>query len=531
MPSTPVRAADQKCAQCHAEIYHRYLSTPMANASGAAIDKLHAGAFLHKASGAQYQVAITGGAADLSYLDSAQPAHVDRRTLSYFLGSGHLGTTYLYSIGDYLFESPIAWYAASNSYDMKPGLAEMRQLPPPLPMQSSCLRCHMSAVQPSDPGTMNRFSGPAFLHGGITCEACHGDSAEHVASHGKAAIVNPAHLDADRRDSVCISCHLEGDVSVERAGHSALNYKPGEPISNYLAFYVRTGASLTARGVSEVEQLSQSVCKRTSGDKMSCTSCHDPHFTPASDQRVAFYRGKCLACHAEPGFATAHHPENQDCTGCHMPRTGAANILHVAWTDHRILRVPTTPKPDAARPGAARPGTATQDNVHLEPIFSPSANQRDLALASYQLLLEGDRAFEPDAYNQLKAQLGSISSDAPALDAWGNLCAERGDGQAAEQAFRRVLELQPNDLTALSNLGILLAKQGKLKEAIPLLERAFARNEDVPGLAMNLARIECMAGDGAAGQKTLNTALIYAPGLDDLRKLLPQMTACSAGAR
>ena len=82
---------------------------------------------------------------------------------------------------------------------------------------------------------------------------------------------------------MCISCHLEGDVSVERAGRAALDYRPGDSISDYLAFYVYSGNNLTARGVSEVEQLAESTCKRMSGDKMSCTSCHDPHFTPAPE--------------------------------------------------------------------------------------------------------------------------------------------------------------------------------------------------------------------------------------------------------
>ena len=82
--------------------------------------------------------------------------------LSYFLGSGHLGTTYLYAINRYLFESPVAWYSASHGYDMKPGLEDMKQIPPPLSIQSSCLRCHMSAVQPTDPGTVNRYAGAAF---------------------------------------------------------------------------------------------------------------------------------------------------------------------------------------------------------------------------------------------------------------------------------------------------------------------------------------------------------------------------------
>ena len=138
----------------------------------------------------------------------------------------------------------------------------------------------MSAVQPSDKGTINRYDGLPFLHSGITCEACHADSEAHVRTNGKAAIVNPARLDAARRDSVCISCHLEGDVSVERAGHSALNYRPGDSISTYMAYYVFGGANPSARGVSEVEQLSQSTCKRTSGDKMSRSRLTVAWFSP-----------------------------------------------------------------------------------------------------------------------------------------------------------------------------------------------------------------------------------------------------------
>jgi len=57
---------------------------------------------------------------------------------------------------------------------MKPGLAELDHMPPPLPMQSGCMRCHMSGVQASDEGTINRYRGLPFLHAGITCEACHG---------------------------------------------------------------------------------------------------------------------------------------------------------------------------------------------------------------------------------------------------------------------------------------------------------------------------------------------------------------------
>ena len=518
---TPVREVDAVCASCHQKIFRDYVTTPMAIASGMATDNLKPGTLTHARSAMEYSIAGHGKQGDFAYrsLDARHPG--GSYPLSYFLGSGHLGTTYLYSVGGFLFESPIAWYGPSQSYDMKPGMAEIDRMPPLLPMQSGCMRCHMSSVQSSDPGTINRYSSLPFLHGGITCEACHGDSRDHVRSNGKAAIVNPARLNADCRDSICISCHLEGDVTIERAGHSVLNYAPGQSISTYLAFYVRAGANLTDRAVSEVEQLSQSTCKRMSGDRMSCTSCHDPHSRPDSGHRASFFRTKCLACHNQPNFAGAHHPENTDCTSCHMPQTSARNVLHVAWTDHRIRRLPEKPMP------------APDQNAsgELVPIFSPGASKRDLALANYQALLEGDGSRQAAAWEQLNALRNDITNDKQALDALGNMSAERGDLAGAEHAFRRVLELDPVDLTALSNLGTLLAKQGKLAESLTVLEKAFNNNQDIPGLAKNLATVQCMAGDGAAARNTITASLAYCPDCDDLQRLLAGFDHCSATGR
>ena len=265
-PSHPlsVREADALCARCHDRILQSYLDTPMANASGMAAERLHPGTFLHKPSGTEYTIAVRNGRAYLSSRNTATSEPPVESELRYFLGSGHLGTTYLYSIGEYLFESPIAWYAPSEHYDMKPGLGELSQRPPTLPMQSECMRCHMSSVQRPAAGTINRYPAMPFPHAGVTCEACHGDSREHVNSNGKVSVINPVRLAADKRDSICISCHLEGDISVELAGRSALDYRPGDSISSYIAYYVYAGENLTRRAVSEVEQLGLSTCKRVS---------------------------------------------------------------------------------------------------------------------------------------------------------------------------------------------------------------------------------------------------------------------------
>jgi tetratricopeptide (TPR) repeat protein len=320
------------------------------------------------------------------------------------------------------------------------------------------------------------------------------------------------------RDSVCISCHLEGDISVERAGHSALDFKAGDPISDYLAYFVYNGQGATKRGVSEVEQLSLSMCKRTSGDAMSCMSCHDPHFTPTGPQeQAAFYRKKCLACHAGATFATAHHPGNPDCTSCHMKRTGAENIPHVAWTDHRILKYPEAPIATAS-PSAGD---------SLVPVFSPGTTRRDVALAYYNGLLEGNFALQQKAYEGLEAIKPELSGDKDALAALGILSEERGDYKQARELFQEVLKLDPPNLIAISNLGTLLAKSGDLQGAISLWRPAFERNEDVAGLAKNLAQVECIAGDAAAARATLQKTLQYSPGLRDVRQMLTHLPACA----
>jgi Flp pilus assembly protein TadD len=205
-----------------------------------------------------------------------------------------------------------------------------------------------------------------------------------------------------------------------------------------------------------------------------------------------------------------------------MPRTGARNVPHVAWTDHRIRK----------RPDGTKTESPTEEGGELNPVFSPGATKRDQAMANYQALLEGDRSREATAWEQLNEQRDDLANDKEALDALGNMSAERGDLEKAEWAFRKALRLEPADLTALSNLGTLLAKEGKLKESVVLLREAFDRSQDVPALAMNLARVQCMTGDGQAARGTLTIALVYCPNVEDVRRLLTQMGDCrAAGAK
>jgi len=88
--ATPVREADAVCANCHNEIYRKYLDTPMANASGLASDRVFTGVFHHAQSGIDYRLSNKNDSLWLNYSRPADPGLQGSQKLDYFLGSGHL---------------------------------------------------------------------------------------------------------------------------------------------------------------------------------------------------------------------------------------------------------------------------------------------------------------------------------------------------------------------------------------------------------------------------------------------------------
>lgn len=516
---TSVREADAVCEGCHHSIFEGYLETPMANASGPATSRLLPGRFLHAPSGIDYRISIEDGVAWLSYKKLSGEDVQGREQLDYFLGSGHLGLTYLYSKKGYLLESPVAYYPNLKTYDMKPGLENISHLPEALTVDSNCLRCHMSGVQPVDAGTEDHYSGLPFLHTGITCESCHGDTQRHVLTKGTAAVINPLKLEPEERDSTCIVCHLEGATNVERPGRSILRYQPGEKIIDYLTYFAFQNESTTERGVSEIEQFTSSRCKQRTGASMSCMNCHDPHRSPKAAERTAYYRSKCLACHSESKIATDHYPDQPDCTSCHMPKRGANNIPHVAWTDHRILQRPNQ---------AVILNLDTDQGGQLTPILGGKWDARDLALGYYDLAVKGDLREKKRAAALLSAAAQIHPDDPALLQAMGIMAEWDGESSRAEDIYKSVLKIDPLSLTSATNLGTLLAKSGHLQAAASLWQPVFERNEDVLTLGQNLATIECLLGEKDPAVKTLERVLLYNP---DVSRVRENLEAIQSGER
>ena len=124
---TSVRDADAVCADCHQKIYTTYLGTRMANASGLAANGIEPGVspMRHLASNTAFR--WKDGQAWLTYSARAIPRSTVKQRLSYFLGSGNHGRTYLYSVEGYWFETPIAYYARKRGYDMRPAYLKTKK--------------------------------------------------------------------------------------------------------------------------------------------------------------------------------------------------------------------------------------------------------------------------------------------------------------------------------------------------------------------------------------------------------------------
>jgi predicted CXXCH cytochrome family protein len=472
---------DAVCANCHKEIYDHYERTQMARGSGIAIDGLIPGNYHHKLSGVDYSVFARDGAAWMSFRRAAtdrRGALSGEQRLEYFIGSGSEGRTYLYQQKSQWFELPINFYHQRNAWEMAPAFADAQRMPAPLPTDPNCLHCHVTNVQPSQITARNAYTSRPFLQGGIGCSACHGDPSQHLAQRGHGPIANPAQFTPIKRDSACIQCHLEGEAVVYRPGRSLAQFKPGDNLGYIAVYFVKASQDTGGnRAVSQYEALLQSACKRAVGDRLTCTTCHDPHTEPGPAERVQYFRARCLACHTSPRMA-AHHPEQQDCATCHMPARLTTDISHNQVTDHNI----------EIHPPNARQSSTSDDLVAVGPF---AATDRDFGLAYAQLAERGLPNASDKALRLLTRAAQSGQSDHELEARLGYLLQTSGDKQKARIAYTAALQDDPYDPTALANLAVLDAESGHIPEAIHLLDRLAKADPSQTAAGLNLAFIEC----------------------------------------
>jgi predicted CXXCH cytochrome family protein len=537
-PASPKMAnPDQVCRSCHEKIYDSYERTPMAMGSGVAVDglddrELSAKNLTHASSGVTYRVSVRGGTAYLAYDRAATPHRYGlhgEQQLDYFIGSGRRGRTFLYKQDDLWFEAPINWYGKKQLWDMAPAYENATSMPDPLPVDPNCLHCHTGDAQPATGAARNHYPGAPFRAPGVGCASCHGDPAAHLAGiaagkqgkPGTGPIVNPDKLDAVRRDGACIQCHLEGDAAVYRPGKSLAAFRPGENLSDSVLYFIDSSrAHLGQRATSQYEALLRSACKRASGDRMTCTTCHDPHSSPVPEERVAYFRAKCLGCHTAPEIATKHHPEQQDCAVCHMPTRKTLDISHEQLTDHDVEARPNAAPLMLTDLSAGDAGHRNGRELVLVAVGKVTAGDRELGLAYAQLAQHGDRGSGERALQLLQAAERAGADDVDVHDQLGFLLQVSGSAGAAAAEYVAALRLRPQDTTAAANLAVLDAASGQAAEAVRLLTQVVQDDPSQTAAGLNLAFLECSMGQKALALEKVNRMLVFNPDSAAAHRLL-----------
>jgi predicted CXXCH cytochrome family protein len=246
-----------------------------------------------------------------------------------------------------------------------------------------------------------------------------------------------------------------------------------------------------------VEQMARSRCFRESRGALGCISCHDPHELPSPAQRVAYYRERCLTCHADRGCAL---PADQrrvrgvedDCIACHMPRAPTSDVPHVTTTLHSIPRDRNLAPAETT--AAAWPAADETDLVpfHRDQM-SPAeleATGRDLGVALRHRGPEGAAKAVP----LLEKALKDHPDDLLARESLGFALAAVGRTAKGFEAFQAVLESEPNRESSLEAAALLAGQHGQVDQAIGLWRRALAvdpwRSSFHGELAFELNRVE-----------------------------------------
>lgn len=476
-----------------------------------------------------YAEKTAGGMTHRLKLHDPSPAAVAELVLPVrvAIGSGTRGRSYLSDDGGFLWQTPVSWFGPDQKWDVSPGYrvsATTRRAILP-----ACLYCHVDDVEPVA-GTVNRYREPLFpRQASVGCERCHGPGELHVAERAKGAavdlpdtsIVNPHHLSPALQLAVCEQCHLQGAERVNRRGRDLFEYRPGLPFEDFVSVYVKhPDIAEVNKSVGQFEQMEQSKCFTRSGGKLVCTSCHDPHLSPAPADRDAHYRQQCNKCHEAPGEKRCSLPlperqaKQDSCVACHMPKAGSSNIAHASVTNHRVPKAAGPPPlPRGLEYGVAplvrfRPGT------HLP----PDERDRDLgiALARFsQTKLPKDVAAQgtlrPAAVEKLKGSLAKWPGDA---EAWAAMALVRNDrGEAAEklQAATAAAQLSGESeasMMALAEAAIAAERYDTALDAVAKWAKANPRSAE-PLTAR--AFIHIRRGDWAPAEESCRSALAINP--------------------
>jgi Flp pilus assembly protein TadD len=232
-----------------------------------------------------------------------------------------------------------------------------------------------------------------------------------------------------------------------------------------------------------------------------------------------------VVCHGGR-FETSHHPSQPDCTTCHMPSSLSTDVAHTEVTDHRIVRRPmispqllgdanANPSSDAKLPELVRFPEASKGDDDL----------REFALAWESIADRGISAAALEAERRLRAAIEKSPNDPALLAALGYSAQKRGDPDRAREWYEKALDADPTLIDAATNLGVIEARRGNVREAVKLWQGAFERAPGQSSIGMNIAQVLCESGKAERARDYVLRVLEFNPDLPEAKSLLQQLNS------
>jgi len=491
----------QPCARCHPREVQGFLATPMANSMGPP-GRGTSGTFYHSESGTRFTIRAS---ADHMTQRMERDGLASQYSIAYSVGSGAHAVAYLIQVGNHLFESPLSYYAVSG-WGMSPGYEHLKAPDFYRAVRPQCLFCHVGEARPIA-GTLNAYQNPPFAAEAITCQRCHGPAAAHLRNPVPGSIVNPRKLPPRARDSVCEQCHLDGEASIPNPGKQIPDFQAGENLEDVYTVYVYRSSrapehpnALTI--ISQSQQLALSKCARSSGDRLWCGTCHDPHALPKDP--VAHFRARCLQCHGA-ALSASHAEGSRNCIGCHMPRLPAGQGAHTIFTDHRIAIY--SPRELAAlRASSIANGSApASDDDELVPWRDPPPRyaERNLGLAYARVGRQLELLpFIGRGYELLSSAWKDFPNDPVLLRALGQIISGTKAEAEAEALFGRALATEPNSAAIYDDMALAAENAGDTETAIKYLEKTLQLDPLLVDPYKHLARLYAVTNQSTLAQQT-----------------------------
>ena len=510
--------------------------------------------------------------------------------IDYIIGSGQHTNSHLLQVNGYLYQAPITFYTQKQQWDLAPGMAGGFNARFSRVIEAECLTCH-NGLPELVAGSVNKY---AKLPTGIDCERCHGPGSLHVARVSQGivvdtatgidySIVNPRHLSVELQNQLCMRCHLQG-VNVLNTGASFFDFKPGDHIRDHWNVFlpVYDGANDKFLMASQADRMLQSQCYLQS-KQLSCISCHNPHITVKETPRDVF-NASCRSCHT-PDKTSCSAPMAQrnekldDCSGCHIPKSGSVDIPHVSISDHKIS-IPG--QAEKKGPGTFQGLKCLTDN-HPAPLTMArgylhyfEAFSKDNAFLDSAGLYIRKAGKVTDEVRMVQIHLSYLKKDmqgivqtaenmhAKDLDAWtayrigeayttlGNhpqalryftSAAENqplnpdfvfklataqvftGNVQQGEKKYRALLNENPTFEKAWNNLGVLLMARGDLQAAEPCFIEAIALNPDYLTPRLKLTELYIQSRQKSKARECLNYLQKHYPANADVVLLSQKLRA------